>query len=75
MAAHRKMPKDELFAKLAALKESGHTAKEMARKLGNVYSFRYIQSLCSLLSIQVSRLVDGDQQKAQAGSGRGPETR
>ena len=50
MAPPRRIPKDELFTKLAAMRESGHTCKEMARKLGGIYSHRYIQGLCGLLS-------------------------
>jgi hypothetical protein len=75
MAAHRKMPKDELFAQLHAMRESGHTCKEIARKLGGIYSHRYIQTLVGLLSIPITKGVEMDQEKAQAGIGRGPESR
>lgn len=67
MAPPRKIPKAELFAKLGAWRESGFTCKEIARKLDGVYSFRYIQTLCGLLSaIHTTAAIDHEPPKPDA---------
>jgi hypothetical protein len=65
MSPPRRIPKAELFIRLAALRDAGMTCKQITKALGDVYSFRYIQTLCGLLSIPITASVDQDQKNLQ----------
>jgi hypothetical protein len=54
MAAHRKMPKDELFAQLALMRSQGMTSKQIAKALG-VYTAGYIAVLCGEWGLRIKR--------------------